>query len=107
MGITFCKICKSLLYKKDSFWHCPNCNSLFSNIDLVSSETLKKTDKIHVINPDESEVLPKTEWVCSNCGNGEAFFWQTHGIGDEAETFFYRCTKCNRTFQKGGQRGGR
>ncbi|GAH37902.1 unnamed protein product, partial [marine sediment metagenome] len=38
---------------------------------------------------------------CKKCGNEKAFFWtvQTRS-GDEAETKFFKCTKCEFTWRE-------
>jgi DNA-directed RNA polymerase subunit M len=47
------------------------------------------------------EALPRTQTVCPNCGNREAYWWmqQTRG-GDEPPTRFHRCTRCNHVWRE-------
>jgi len=56
-------------------------------------------EKIEVIDK-KIEILPKVEQECPKCKNAHAYFWllQTRSA-DEAETTFYKCTKCNYTWR--------
>ena len=47
------------------------------------------------------QVLPIVGEKCIKCGNDKAFFWtvQTRS-GDEAETKFFKCTKCEYTWRE-------
>ena len=58
---------------------------------------------VTVISEEDQKMatLPTIKMVCPKCGNREAYFWtaQTRS-GDEAETRFFRCTKCNHTWRE-------
>ena len=62
----------------------------------------KKSDfkKVEVMEKGSSEVLPKVKEICAKCGNEEAYTWifQTRE-GDEPETIFFKCTKCEYTWR--------
>lgn len=64
--------------------------------DLVVKEQIKlrKEDKIEVLDK-VIETLPKTDAECPKCRHNKAYYWtiQTRA-GDEAETRFFECTKC-------------
>jgi len=49
----------------------------------------------------ELETKPIVEERCEKCSNKEAYFWtiQTRAA-DEAETRFFKCTKCNYTWRE-------
>jgi len=43
----------------------------------------------------------KKRFACPKCGNDEAFFWTAQmRAADEAETRFFRCTKCKHTWRE-------
>ncbi len=58
-------------------------------------------DKIAIIKQKDAGVLPIVNEKCKKCGHGEAYFWtvQTRS-GDEAETKFFKCTKCENTWRE-------
>lgn len=62
----------------------------------LTESVAKKDKEVEVIEKDSVNILPKTKVGCEKCGNKEAFYWtiQTRA-GDEPETKFLRCTKCN------------
>ena len=45
--------------------------------------------------------MPVVAEVCTKCGNKTAYFWtaQTRSA-DEAETKFFKCTKCKHTWRE-------
>ncbi len=53
-----------------------------------------------VVVKDEIVPYPKTKAICRKCGNKEAYYYsvQTRG-GDEAETVYLTCTKCNHVWK--------
>lgn len=56
-------------------------------------------DKIEVVDK-RVETLPKTKEECPKCKNKEAFYWSVQTrAADEAETRFFKCTKCNHTWR--------
>ena len=47
--------------------------------------------------------MPKTAWNCSKCGAKEAYYWSVQlRRGDEAETSFFRCVNCGKTWRRSG-----
>jgi len=79
-----------------------SCGYKSSNVEKTKiTETLtKKEMEVEVIDNDKENILPKTKEECENCGNKEAVYWtvQTRA-GDEPETKFLRCTKCEHTWR--------
>ncbi len=100
----FCPKCGSILLPrkedKKSFLAC-SCGYRTSKLEGPTLiEKVAKSDAIEVIDKREFETLPKTKVKCSKCTNKEAYYWlvQTRA-GDEPETKFLRCTKCNHTWR--------
>jgi len=47
------------------------------------------------------ETFPIVAEKCKVCGNDKAYFWTTQTrAGDEAETKFFKCTKCEKTWRE-------
>lgn len=94
----FCPKCGSVIIGKD----CARCDYKSKDeVKLESKENIKVKKEIVVVNEGEGEVFPIVETVCEKCKNHEAYFWtkQTRA-GDEAETKFYKCTKCKHTWRE-------
>ena len=97
----FCPKCGSILMPKvdgtKTRLHCSCGYSSKEKADVIIREkiTVEKKDKIDVVDK-KIETDPKTEAKCPKCGNKEAYYWlvQTRA-GDEAETQFFKCTKCS------------
>jgi DNA-directed RNA polymerase subunit M len=81
---------------------CPRCNyKTQSKTKIEVSEKIEKTMEIGVITDKDTDVFPITNGDCGKCGNKEAYFWTSQTrAGDEAETKFYRCTKCKHTWRE-------
>ncbi len=82
--------------------NCVRCDySCEKEIQLETSQKMDAKKEVAVVNDGENEVFPIVEMTCEKCKNPECFFWtkQTRA-GDEAETRFYRCTKCKHTWRK-------
>ncbi|MBI2449745.1 transcription factor S [Candidatus Pacearchaeota archaeon] len=97
----FCPKCGTILVKKTKNYGCPRCNySLKGKIKMETSEKIEKKGKVDVVK-ENVDILPITKFKCKKCGNEEAHFWtvQTRA-GDEAETQFFRCTKCKFTHRE-------
>ena len=80
---------------------CSRCGAdVGGKITLEASEKVDVADEIAVVTEGENEVDPKVEIECPKCKHQEAFFWtkQTRS-SDEAETKFYKCTKCKHTWR--------
>ncbi len=98
----FCPKCGAVLVKKAKYYGCPRCNySLKSKAKITSSEKIGDKKEVVVLSQKDTEVLPIVGEKCKNCGNDKAFFWtvQTRS-GDEAETKFFKCTKCGHTWRE-------
>ncbi len=88
--------------KKKKNAGCTRCNySSKEKINLTTSEKNSTKTGIPVISPKDTETLPVVEERCRECGNEKAYFWtvQTRA-GDEAETKFFKCTKCSTTWRQ-------
>ena len=70
-------------------------------VKIESTEQMKESKKTAVIKEKDSNVMPTVAVVCAKCGNKEAYFWtaQTRAA-DEAETKFFKCTKCKHTWRE-------
>jgi DNA-directed RNA polymerase subunit M len=97
----FCPKCGCVLMGKGQV-KCARCNyKTKSKGKIESSEKIEKAPEIGVITDKDTDVFPITNGDCAKCNNKEAYFWtsQTRS-GDEAETKFYRCTKCKHTWRE-------
>jgi len=97
----FCPKCGYLLLPKKQdgkrVMACSSCS--FVSKDLENTKIIEKAAKekeLDIVEEDDSKSLPITEAECPNCGNKKAHYWlvQTRA-GDEPETKFLKCTKCN------------
>jgi transcription factor S len=98
----FCPKCGAVLVQKTKNFGCPRCNySTKEKVELSSSEKIGEKSEVAVVSEKNSEMLPKIMETCKKCGNKEAYFWtvQTRA-GDEAETKFFKCTKCSHTWRE-------
>jgi DNA-directed RNA polymerase subunit M len=98
----FCPKCGAVLVLKTKNYGCPRCNySTKEKVKLKTSEKQKEKNVIEVISEKDSQTLPIVAEECKKCGNPKAYFWtiQTRA-GDEAETKFFRCTKCEHTWRE-------
>jgi len=92
----FCPKCGSVLIQKRKNFGCARCGySSKEKIKISTSEKIEKKGDIGVVTEKDTETLPIVAEKCKKCGNEKAFFWtvQTRA-GDEAETKFFKCTKC-------------
>lgn len=98
----FCPKCGAVLVQKRKNSGCPRCSySSKTKSVLVSSEKMGKKAGIDVVKEKGAEVLPTVNEKCRKCRSEKAYFWtvQTRS-GDEAETKFFRCTKCEHTWRE-------
>ncbi|MEK6926641.1 MAG: transcription factor S [Nanoarchaeota archaeon] len=98
----FCPRCGAILIQKRKNYGCPRCNySTKSKSKLTISEKLEAKKKIAVVSEKDSQVFPVIAASCKKCENEKAYFWtiQTRA-GDEAETKFFKCTKCEHTWRE-------
>lgn len=98
----FCSECGSILTPKEdgkkSIMVCENCGfKSQEKEDILIYEKVHSDKKLEVVNEKEDvKVMPKIKQDCPKCNNKMAYFWtvQTRA-GDEAETKFFQCTKCD------------
>lgn len=98
----FCEKCGSVLIEKDKKFKCAKCNwSPKGKIDISAREIMNNKKQIGVIKDKDTDVFPVINAVCVKCGNDKAYFWTSQTrAGDEAETRFFRCTKCKHTWRE-------
>ncbi len=98
----FCPKCGAVLMPKKDREACPRCSyTSKGKMKIVSSEKIEdKNAKLEVVKKD-METLPIIVEKCKKCKNDKAYFWtvQTRS-GDEAETKFFKCTKCEHTWRE-------
>jgi len=57
--------------------------------------------EVVVLEGDIEEGLPKTDVMCPECKNREAYWWLRQlRSADESETRFFKCTKCAFTWRE-------
>ena len=98
----FCPKCGCVLIDKKKNAGCPRCGyTSKGKIKLETSEKIEVKQEIGVIKENQDDVFPIITAKCPKCPNKEAYFWtsQTRS-GDEAETRFFRCTKCKYTWRE-------
>jgi DNA-directed RNA polymerase subunit M len=98
----FCPKCGSVLVEKNGKFKCARCSySAKGKVKIESTEKIAEKAKIGIIKDKDTDVFPTVNAVCVKCGHREAYFWssQTRGA-DEAETRFFRCTKCKHTWRE-------
>ncbi len=98
----FCPKCGCVLVEKRKNFGCPRCGyTPKSKVKIESSENIQRKPKIGVISDKDTDVFPITNANCPKCNNKEAYFWTSQTrAGDEAETKFFRCTKCKHTWRE-------
>jgi len=64
--------------------------------EAIIKESIKGESKLEVVEKEEAPHLPLMDTECPKCKNRKAYFWtvQTRA-GDEPETKFLKCAKCN------------
>jgi DNA-directed RNA polymerase subunit M len=98
----FCPKCGAVLIKKTKNLGCPRCGySSKEKADISTSEKIESKGEIGVVSEKDGQILPVVYAECKKCGNNRAYFWtvQTRS-SDEAETKFFKCTKCNATWRE-------
>ena len=94
----FCPKCGCVIMGKN----CARCNyKSEKEAKIESSQKIETKKEVVVVNEGDNEINPIIEMICEKCKNHEAYFWtkQTRA-GDEAETRFFRCTKCKHTWRE-------
>lgn len=96
----FCPKCGAVLVQKTKNLGCPRCNysSKTKATKLKTSEKIDERKETAVFSGKDMPTAPMVGDKCKKCGNDKAFFWtvQTRA-SDEAETKFFKCTKCGNT----------
>jgi DNA-directed RNA polymerase subunit M len=98
----FCPKCGAVLVQKKKNMGCPRCGYSSKGGKgkgkMTTSEKMREHEKIGIVSDKGEEPLPVVAVDCRKCGNERAYFWtvQTRS-GDEAETKFFKCTKCGNT----------
>lgn len=98
----FCPRCGAVLIQKRKNYGCPRCTySTKDKVKITSSEKMNDKKEIAVVKKKEADTLPTIAEQCKKCKNDRAYFWtvQTRS-GDEAETKFFKCTKCEHTWRE-------
>ncbi|MDO8622746.1 MAG: transcription factor S [archaeon] len=98
----FCPKCGSLLIQKRKNDGCMRCGySLKGKLKLKTTEKNEAKDNEVAVIKKDIDILPIVSISCKKCGYNQAYFWtvQTRS-GDEAETKFFKCTKCTYTWRE-------
>jgi len=98
----FCPKCGSVLEEKRKNFGCVRCGyTSKTKIKIESNEEIEETKAVAVLNEKQVDVFPIVANDCGKCKGKEAYFWtmQTRS-GDEAETRFFKCTKCKYTWRE-------
>lgn len=95
----FCPKCGALLIMKKSRFGCPKCSYMSKGkVELKISEEMKNRVPVAVVKGNQKSVDPITDFKCEKCKNAKSYFWvQQMRAGDEPESKFYKCTKCDNT----------
>jgi transcription factor S len=98
----FCPKCGSVLVEKNKSFVCARCGyKSKGKIKIESSEKVNVKPEIGVITDKDTDTFPVTNATCPKCGGKEAYFWSSQTrAGDEAETRFFKCTKCKHTWRE-------
>ena len=97
----FCEKCGSVIAVQEDKIACAACgHKAKKKPKIEATEKLGKKEGVVVIN-EEVSTYPIVQIDCPKCGHKKAYFWTTQTrAGDESETKFYKCTKCNHTWRK-------
>ena len=105
----FCPKCQSIMLpKKDDGKRVLVCSCGFKSSDsksaVIREAVRDKVKEIEVVSDkDDLAALPKVNMECPKCKHNKAYYWlvQTRS-GDEPETRFNKCEKCNHTWRDYG-----
>jgi DNA-directed RNA polymerase subunit M len=98
----FCEKCGGIIRVEANKAACASCGRKTKKKPKIEiSEKAGQKGTIEVIKEEADNVYPIVEMDCPKCKNKKAYFWtlQTRA-SDEAETKFYKCTKCSNTWRK-------
>ncbi len=98
----FCPRCGAVLVQKRKNYGCPRCSyASKEKTKIISSEKIGIKEEVKVFSSKDTQVFPIVGEKCKKCKNEKAYFWtvQTRS-GDEAETKFFKCTKCEFTWRE-------
>ena len=101
--MNFCPKCGSVLIPhktKDKVVVKCKCGYKGEIENAVITEKIEKQKEIEVIE-EEKTTHPVVDAECPKCGNDKAEFWTRQmRAADEAETRFFKCTKCGHTWRE-------
>jgi len=98
----FCPKCGAVLIQKRKNNGCARCNySAKGKVKITSFEKIDDKKETIAVIKKETSTFPIIKEKCKKCKNDQAYFWtvQTRS-GDEAETKFFKCTKCEHTWRE-------
>ncbi|MBU2562712.1 MAG: transcription factor S [Nanoarchaeota archaeon] len=98
----FCPKCGAVLIQKRKKDGCPRCNySAKEKVKLKTSEKIEEKKEVITVSKANQQTLPIVGEKCKKCNHEKAYFWtvQTRA-GDEAETKFFKCVKCDNTWRE-------
>ena len=98
----FCEKCGGMIVVQEDRAACASCgHKLKKKPKIEASEKINKKETVAVIKEGSDNTYPVVEMECPKCGNKKAYFWTTQTrAGDESETKFYKCVKCNHSWRK-------
>ena len=98
----FCPKCGGMLIEKRKNFGCAKCSyTAKGKVKIESTENIKGKEMTAVVRDKDMDTTPVVPAVCPKCGNKEAYFWTSQTrAGDEAETRFFKCTKCRHTWRE-------
>lgn len=97
----FCQKCGSMIAVEKDKAACINCGyKPKKKPKIEASEKLEKKEAIAVVKEGEDNPNPIVDIICPKCKNKKSYFWTSQTrASDEAETKFYKCTKCSNTWR--------
>lgn len=99
----FCDECSSMMRAEDGLWVCTSCGHKQPkdpDATYVVSEEQEVSEIIETGTGGETG-LPKTDTICPECGNDEAYWYmQQIRSADESETRFFVCTACDHRWRE-------
>ncbi|MEI6850221.1 MAG: transcription factor S [archaeon] len=98
----FCEKCGGMIVVQDDKAACASCgHKLKKKPKIESSEKIAKRENVAVIKEGSDNTYPIIDMECPKCGHKKSYFWTTQTrAGDESETKFYKCAKCNHSWRK-------